>query len=252
MRSAPLLALLLVANAAPAAPPPIDTDGPDYVESSEVVPRGRFQYEVDLTSTAASPPGRAGPTTSTPALLKYGFAENFELRVAPEGYLRQDGRSGAGDTALGVKWHVQDRDARTGAPAVSWILHFEAPTGSRALSGSGVRPSLRSVITWELPHDFALGLMPGVRYDAAADGHRYGAASFGAVLNRRLTDTVRVFVELSASQIAHQRDGGTIADWDLGAARLIGNDAQIGFRAGVAANRNTPSRYVLIEIAQRF
>ena len=26
----------------------IDTDGPDFVESSEVVPKGRFQYEVDV------------------------------------------------------------------------------------------------------------------------------------------------------------------------------------------------------------
>lgn len=235
----------------PSAADPIDTDGPDFVESSEVVPMGRFQYEVDLTGVRNRATS-ASPSTLTPALLKWGIAENLELRIAPDGYQRQAGRSGWGDTAIGLKWHAQDRDAAAGKPAVSWILHFDAPTGSSAFRGSGVRPSLRSVITWELPGDYALGLMPGVKYDAREDGHRYAAGIFGAVLNRKLSDRLRVFVESSMPQVAPRVDGGVLANWDVGAAYLVTDDTQIGVRTGVGANHNSPKGYLLLELAQRF
>ena len=230
----------------------IDTDGPDFVESSEVVPRGRFQYELDINSTRNRRVVPNQTTTTTPALLKYGFADNFELRIAPEGYVRDNTRAGRGDTAIGLKWHAQDRDAEEGVAAVSWIAHLDTPSGSSSLRRAGVRPSLRSVITWELPHDLALGLMPGVVYDTAADGHRYAAGILGAVLNRRINEHWRAFVEFSGQQIARGRDGGVVASWDVGAAWLATPDTQIGVRTGVAVNRNTPNNFVLFEIAQRF
>ena len=245
------LCLLLYGVNAPAAEP-IDTDGPDFVESSEVVPKGRFQYELDVTSVKHRRAPPDGPTVATPLLLKYGFAENWELRIQSEGYLKQGTQSGRGDTAIGVKWHSHDRQATTGAPAVSWILHLDTPTGTTTFKGHGVRPNLRSVITWDLPYELALGLMPGVVYDAREDGHRYPSAIFGVVLNKRITEQFRAFIELSAPQIARSTNGGTLASWDVGAAYLATHDTQIGFRAGVGANRNSPKNYILFEIAQRF
>jgi hypothetical protein len=231
---------------------PIDTDGPDFVESSEVVPKGHFQYEVDLTAVRDRRSDPHATTISTPTLLRYGATENIEIRIAPEGYVRQDGNSGLGDTALGIKWHSHDRDASLGRPAVSWILHVDTPTGSSRFRGSGLRPSLRSVITWDLPRDMSLGLMPGIIYDTGEDGRRFTSAIFGAVLGKKLNDRWRGFVEFSGSQIAHAKDGGVLASWDVGAAYLVSNDFQLGARAGVAANRNTPNDYMLFEVAQRF
>ena len=230
----------------------IDTDGPDFVDSSEVVPKGQYQYEVELISVRnrRSPP--ESPTSATQGLLKYGIVDNVELRVDSEGYLRQDGQSGTGDTAFGLKWHTQDRNPATGKAAVSWILDVEAPTGSSPFRGKGVRPSLRSVLTWDLPRDLSLGLMPGVDFDTREDGHHFTSAILGSVLNKRFTDQVRGFVEASAPQIAHMRNGGVLANWNLGAAYLVNLDTQLGVRTGIAANRNTPSRYVLFELAQRF
>ncbi len=249
--AASLCALLLVALPARALEP-IDTDGPDFIESSEVVPTGHYQYEVDMTSVRDRRSAPATTTISTPTLLKYGAADNIEVRLAPEGYARRDGTSGFGDTAFGVKWHSQDRDALQGMPAVSWIMHVDTPSGSRQFRGNGTRPSLRSVVTWDLPHDVALGLMPGIKYDTREDAHRFTSAIFGAVLNKRLNEQLRTFVELSAPQIAHARDGGVLASWNLGAAYLVNDNLQLGVRSGVAANRNTPNNYVLFELAQRF
>src|SRR5579862_6300790 len=110
----------LLVSAAAALPAhalePIDTDGPDYVESSEVVPQGHYQVEVDATATQDRRSAGAGTSISTPTLLKYGMAHNLELRIAPEGYQRQNGVSGLGETALGVKWHSLDEDPDQGVP----------------------------------------------------------------------------------------------------------------------------------------
>jgi len=181
---------LLSAGGNVLAAEPIDTDGPDFVESSEVVPEGRFQYELDARARESS------------LLLKQGVAENFELRLT---LARHE------SPGLGIKWHALDRDAAAGRPAVAWIVDIQ-------------KPALRSVLTWDLPHELSLGVMPGIP-------HRI----FGAVLNERVSQSLRMFVELSAARLA---------SWDLGAAYLIGRDAQIGARAGAG--------FVLLELAQRF
>jgi hypothetical protein len=135
---------------------------------------------------------------------------------------------------------------------MSWIFHLELPTGAAAIGGGGIRPSLRSVITWELPHDLALGVMPGIRYDTTEDGARFVSGIFGAVLNRRITDDLRLFVEVSSPQIARARYGGVLLSLDVGGAYLITNDWQIGTRAGFGVNRNTPTSTILFELAGRF
>jgi hypothetical protein len=231
---------------------PIDTDGPDFVESSEVVPTGRFQYEVGWTSLSQSSVAPDSALVATPMLLKFGIAKDFEFRLAPSGFMRQNGDTAWGDLAVGMKWHTQDRAPALGRAAVSWILHIDTPSGAHPFKGKALRPSLRSVMTWDLPGDFALGLMPGIKSDTGEDGHRFTALILGAVLNKRLSDTTRVFVELSAPQIATPADGGVIASWDVGTAYLFNNDLQLGLRLGVGANHNSPRHYGLIELAQRF
>lgn len=261
-RFASLFLALLGAAGVTRAATSIDTDGPDFVESSEVVGKGRFQFEADVVAQRDRRNSTRNTTLSTPTLLRFGVADTVELRVETEGLMRViDGNgaggagstvNGIGDTAIGVKWHTQDRNRSTNTPAVSWILHFETPSGTGQFKGHGVAPSLRSVITWELPPDLALGLMPGVRYGAAADGHRFASGILGIVLNKQWTDTLRTFVENSAPQIARSADGGVIMSWDVGAAYLVTNNWQIGFRAGVAANKNTPNSFALFELAGRF
>ena len=231
---------------------PIDTDGPDFVESSEVVPTGRVQYELDLISAASRRDGSSGSRLSTPGLFKIGFAPDWEGRFAPEGLQREGGHSGWGNLALGLKWHALDRDEASFTPAVAWIAHVDVLAGSSRFGDARANPSLRSVLTWDLPREFALGLMPGVRYGATDEGRHRVAGVMGVVLNHRFTSRLRAFVEYAAPQIATGAGGGTLASWDVGAAWLVSDDTQIGVRSGIAANRNTPDHYLLFEIAQRF
>lgn len=239
----------------------IDTDGPDFVESTESVPRGRVQFESGPVWEADRHAGARVRALSTPLLLKGGLGEGRELRLETDAFVHQSGtdaagapsvRRGTADTALGMKWHVRDRDEKSGRPAVAWIAHVELPSGSANLRGLGLRPSLRAVIGWDLPGESSIGLMPGLKLDTREDGQRFVSGIFGAVAGKWFTPRLRGFVELQSSQIAHARDGGTLLYRNAGAAWLLGEDWQIGARAGWAANRNTPSRYLLIALAGRF
>ena len=65
----------------------IDTDGPDFVESSEVVGEARFQYEANVMSERDHRNSSRVTRTSTPILLKYGITDAIEIRPESEGYI---------------------------------------------------------------------------------------------------------------------------------------------------------------------
>lgn len=239
----------------------IDTDGPDFVESTESVARGRLQFEAGPQWEQERRDGARLRTVSTPLLLKAGLGDGWEARLETDGRVERAGTDEAGaprrlrgtaDTALGLKWHVLDRDPARGVPALAWIAHVEGPSGSANLRGQGLRPSLRAVIGWDLPHEFSIGLMPGVRIDARADGHRYVSGIFGVVAGKWWTGRLRTFVEMASPRAARAENGGVVLTKNVGVAYLLGDDWQIGARAGWAANRNTPARYVLVSLAGRF
>jgi hypothetical protein len=81
-----LFSLLLTEHVVSAAEP-IDTDGPDFVESSEVIGKDRFQYEADFLSQRDNRASNTIKTTSTPLLIKYGISDNTEVRLETEGYI---------------------------------------------------------------------------------------------------------------------------------------------------------------------
>jgi hypothetical protein len=228
---------------------PIDTEGPDFTDSAEVVPKGRFQVEVSPTWSRS----REGPTDfSTPTLLRYGLREDWEVRIAPEGYVREHGAHGMGDTALGVKWHSSDGDAAKGLPALGWILHLELPTGAEAVRGRGVRPSLHATLAWDLPHEWDLGVMPGVEVDDDESGRRFAYGVLGVVAGKRITEKLRVFGEFSGERLTSSSHGGSVGEWDTGASYRIGTESLVGFRVATGVNRNSPVRSLVVELAHRF
>lgn len=230
-------AALAVAAAAPAqAKDEIVTDRPDVSESSEVVGKGRFQIETSLVSQRDEAAGTRVRTLNTPTLLRIGIAEQFELRVESDGYtrLRADGAvplraSGMADTALGVKWHMQDGDDDDHVPSVAWLLHADFATGAKAFRGQGVRPSLRVVAEWELPQGWSVGAMPGVFSDRNEAGERYSAGLLALVLGKDFTPQWRGYVEYSLDQWAATRHGGKVSSWDAGVAYVLNKDLQLDF-----------------------
>jgi hypothetical protein len=225
----------------------IVTDRPDFVESSNVVGKGRFQIETSVAVDRSNNALLRERTVSTPTLLRYGIGDTLELRLETDGrsvsrsqampHGEVEREAGYADAALGVKWHVAD--AQGSRPSLGLLLHADLPSGSRALRGHGVRPSLRVAAEWELPDDFSLGVMPGLARDTDDAGRHYVHGIFGIVLGKELTQSVRGFVEIAAPHVARAVHGGTQATFDVGAAWLLSDSLQLDSMLSRGLNRRT-------------
>ena len=232
----------------------IATDRPDFVESSNVVGRARFQIETSVLAERGNSDALHARTFSTPTLLRYGIGETLELRLETDGRLHEEvdlpgtnGRrasNGYADTSLGLKWHLLD-DA-PGLPSVGLLLHADLASGSSSFRGQGVRPSLRLVGEWELPGGLNLGVMPGLGVDRNDAGAHTGYGIFGIVLGKELTPVLRGFVEVAAPRIARLANGGTVATFDTGAAWLLSERCQLDAMVSFGLNRRSPSRALTV------
>lgn len=222
--------------------PTIATDRPDFVESSQTVGRGRFQFETSVSSDVTRTTGFQTTVWGSPTLLRYGVSENFELRLETDGFQHQvtsgsgteSTASGMADAALGFKWHLRE--------GLAVLVHADLPSGSPMFRDSGVRPSLRVVEEWDLPGNMSLGVMPGIIYDADEAGQRFVTGLFGATLGKSWTETFRTFIEYSAQEIKAEAYGADAITYDFGAAYLLRRnwqiDAAASFGSGAAPDRS--------------
>lgn len=231
-------AMGLSGQAAYAAAPESDkivTDRPDFVESSDTVGNGGVQLETSIALERDRADGIKRRTASTPSLLRVGVTDALELRVETDGRMVERNRDlpggaasterGYADTSLGVKWHA--RDAQDGMPSLGMLLHVDLDSGSAAFRANGTRPSLRLSAEWDLPDDFALGVMPGLASAHNDAGRRYTSGIFGVVLGKQWNQRWRSFVEVAAPEIARVRDGGSVVTFDVGGAYLLSQHWQI-------------------------
>jgi hypothetical protein len=238
-----LLLLAFTASGHAAGDNTIATDRPDFVESSAVVGKGRFQIETSVAGERDRDGSLVLRSTATPTLLRVGVSDSVELRLESDGRLHTWSGAGASargyaDTSLGIKWHAAD--AQGNAPSVGILIHADLPSGSAPFRGEGVRPSLRLVGEWELPAEMSLGLMPGIASQTSDDGRRFTSGIFGLVAGKAWTSRFRSFIEVSATQIAHARDGGSLVSFDVGVAYLLTDNCQLDTAVARGLNRNTP------------
>lgn len=227
-----LLHCVMPAHAQPDADK-IDADRPDFVDSSKVLDKGRWQLEGGYAVERNHEAGVRERTVSTPLLLRYGATDSLELRVETEGRMRyradgaglRERQRGWDDVTVGVAHHIAD--GAGARPSLGMIVDATFATGTAHFRGEGVRPGVRAIAEWELPHDMSLGVMPGIARDNADDGRRVVDGLFGISLGKEWTHRLSTFVELAAPRIARARNGGTQATFDVGAAWLLSRHCQL-------------------------
>lgn len=251
--------LASIFNPAQAAEDSIATDRPDFVESSDVVGKGGVQIETGFASERNGADGVRSRMAITPTLLRLGFNETLEVRVESDGITRSRSTDASGtqrergtaDAALGLKWHMQDGDP-AGKPGVAWLLHVDIDSGSAAYRGQGLRPSLRGVAEWELPHGLSLGVMPGVAADKNDTGKRFAAGILAVTVGKEWSPAWKTFVELAGQQLASKRNGGSVATFDAGVTRLLSDSLQVDFSIARGLTAESPDFQSGVGIAIRF
>ncbi len=239
---------------------PLQTDRPDFVESSNVVAPGRVQVETSLAFERTTGKGVAETIGATPTLIRIGTGQDWEVRLETDGYIKQQVSSdasrerirnhGFADLSLGVKWHL--RDGKGMAPSMALLAHADFASGSAPMRGNGVRPSVRMVAEWELPAGLSLGLMPGIAYEKTGDGRRFTQGIWGMVVGKAWTDRFRTFAEFAAPSIARARYAAAFSTYNVGAAYLLSDDCQLDLSMQQGASRNAPGRAWALGLSTRF
>jgi hypothetical protein len=237
----------------------INPDQPGIAETSKVVGQGRVQLETSVQWDRQRDDASHRRTLTSPTLLRVGLGESTELRFETDGRtIVHESIPGAGvhdvtagwaDTELGLKWHLADQQGN--APSMGVLLHAALPSGSSALRGVGLRPSLRLVAEWDLPHDLSFGVMPGLGSDSDDNGARYGYGILAASLGKEFNERLHGFVELAAPQIARAAHGGTQASFDTGLTWLVNKDCQLDVQLMHGLNRRTPDLSVGVGLSVR-
>jgi hypothetical protein len=228
----------------------IITERPSFVDSGETVPVGVLQIEAGAQNAHD---GSSNELT-LPTLVRWGVGESWELRLESDVYDRSNTDSphyvdGWANLVVGVKHHVGT--ASDSAPSSAWFVEVELPSGASPFRGQGARPSARWVTEWNLPNDFSIGVMPGMKYDDGARG-RFLSGSFGIDLTRNFSDAAQGFVELAAPQIAKVREGGSQLSFDTGFQYRLGKDLQLDAAANFGLNDRTPDVTYTIGISIRW
>ncbi|WP_363503517.1 transporter [Burkholderia sp. LMU1-1-1.1] len=252
--------LLMLPVFAIAAEDEIATDRPDFVESSNVVGKGRFQIETSFAADRNKADGIKDKAYSTPTLLRYGVSEDWEVRLETDGRIRatttdiasgtRSTESGYGDVSLGVKWHIADENGTS--PSMGVLAHVDLDTGSAPFRAQGKGGSLRLAAEWEFADDWSLGVMPGLAWLPNDNGDRHATGIFGIVLGKGWTDQLRTFVEYSDEKIARARDGGTISTLDVGAAYLLTKTVQLDTALSRGLNSRTPDWSWTVGLSMKF
>jgi hypothetical protein len=266
MTTLPFRALLAAALALALAPARADeaisTDRPDFVESSDVMDAGRVQLEAGYAIERDRSAGLKSRTRSTPALLRVGLGHELEARIETDGFMQArvtqlgtgitTSQRGMSDVSLGLKWHRQDGDEKSGQPSTAWLLHVDLDSGSAAFRGQGLRPSLRYVAEWELPGDWSVGVMPGVARDSDDSGRHFLAGILAVTASTAIAPHWRGFVEVAGQRLASKSRGGSVVTFDTGLTWTLTPDLQLDLSLQRGLNRDTPDWAGAVGVSVRF
>lgn len=227
-------------------PPPISSDRPTAAASSYTVPFDTLQLEVGGQYSRGEQSTRESLTKSkafaAPLLLRYGPLENFELRVATDGFSWQNDRivqsdSGSSDLSttgfanpsLGFKWQINDPKEDSYQPSVGFLFDWSLPIGSDAFSPEKSEIELTGLLDIPLPSGLGLTLNGSVAWPYDSGTESRFAQGFGAVLlSKGITDRAGVFGEFYIDDPTS--DGGNEQLFlDAGAIYRVAPGYQIDF-----------------------
>ena len=239
-----LAAATLRAQAAERAPDPIETDRPDFIESSVVVPRGFWQLENGLLAA------RQGGVTAlhgTETLLRVSLADRFEWRLGLPNleWEQGPGALGAGlaDGYAGIKWQV--------GPIDGWELAVipgtSLPFGAAGRTSGSWDPELKLTFAHDLPSSFDVSGMLAVFWPTAG-GARVTNLQPALSVAREVAPRVRVFIEWVGAFNAGQ-DAGHLAH--AGVAWRVGEHVQFDVHAGHGLVGDFPDGFVAMGFSFR-
>ncbi len=221
---------------------PLESDRPDFTDSSTTVGYRRLQIESGYTFTQGIGGDPTHDAHDLPELLvRYGLAERLELRVAwDEGIVfdrytdRNSGRvvsqSGSTDMDFGFKYAISKQDKWR--PQTAVIVSVSAPVGATFLSSWQADPRIDYLYSWEFTKKLSLNCSTG-NWWTAESGDHFSLFFQSASVEYELTEKLHMFNEWFAFFRRDADDNRPQHYYDAGFTYLVTPNFQLDWRAGV-------------------
>ncbi len=243
----------------------IETDRPDFTESTSAVPLGHVQFELGYTFTYdRRGAARVKHHVLPEGLMRLGVLERSELRIGWEGYSfeetlvrrrndagrrvwMKDHDDGGTDLAIGLKQELWEQDAAI--PAFSVIAEISAPTGAAGKTSGDVDPAVKLLYAWDLNERLSVGGNLNFAVPTEETG-RFFQTSASLAAGYALTDWMSVYGEYFGfypngrnADAAHYLNGGFTFP--------VHDNFQIDLRAGFGLNEEADNFFTGIGFAFR-
>lgn len=236
----------------------INPDRPGIADGSTTVGREHFQIETAFQREFSD--GGDDRTTFTPTLLRYGFANKWEVRVEGNGYTWEKQvdptqgttRShGFAPTSIGLKYNFVDA-VRAKQPSIGAIVRVFPPSGSGDFHNTRTTGDVRLAADWNFAEKWSLNPNVGVGVYQDDAKRAYTAGLFAATLNFNPSKVVNFFVD-TGIQTPEEKNGRTSMIVDAGGAVILGHDIQLDLSVGTGVAGSTPPHpFVAAGFSKRF
>lgn len=233
LTAASLLALL--GPVAAQSPRPIETDRPDFTESSSTVARGRFQLEAGYTAQRT---GGSAVHSLPEALLRVGLSDRVEFRLS-QNFEASAGQLEVDDLVLGAKIGLgQQLGAR---PSLALLAQTVLPTGGQALSADMLLPSGGLLAGWQLDPRWSAG----ASVLASREAGSRTVITVSMVVGRELASGWKGYAEWFTVQTVNTPASGLPQHYvNGGVTRTITSQLQLDARVGTGMGGAIRSTFV--------
>ncbi len=240
----------------------IESDRPDFTETSTPVGLGRIQLESGYTYTTNRASGiRLHQSTFPEALLRVGlFAEWFELRIgwnynndrstSPEPFSTRV--TGSSDLYLGFKLALTEQASFL--PEMAINVQTTAPTGAKAFTADRWLPGINWLYGWNVTDVWTFG--GSTSFNAAKDNDKKVYTEIGQSFTAGYSITEKLSCYFEVYGI--MPSGGEAPDlkpqysFDSGFVYRWSNDFQTDIRAGIGLNQAADDFFTGVGFVYRY
>jgi outer membrane putative beta-barrel porin/alpha-amylase len=245
---------------------PLETDRPDFTESTSAIPEGWFQLEVGYTMTY----DRQGETrvrdhTGPEVLLRMGLGTDLELRFGWTGYSFtnttvsaddtpsvSEWSQGANDVEIGFKWHLREQSGWF--PDLAFLGSMTTPSGSASTTAGDVEPTVGLIWAYDLSEELAVAGQVLLTVPTE-DGHRFVQTAASLSLAVGLTDRWGTYAEYFGFYTSGNASADTpdaVHSLNGGFTYLVSDNFQIDIRAGFGLNEEADDFFAGAGFSWRF
>jgi hypothetical protein len=227
------------------------TDRPGQAESASVMSLKSFQVESGFSFEKVN--SDISNIIFNTSLLRYGLAENVELRLGLQylGYYESltggdIDESGFGPVTVGAKFQLLEESEQS--PQLALLSTLAIPnTGNSAFENDNLGADIRINVDYTLNEAMTLGANLGVIWSGARE-EDFAVWMYAAVIGLALSDQVGAYAELYGFLPG---EGKNDHRWDGGLTYAVSDDLQLDFSTGIGLSKVSPDFFISLGLSIR-